>query len=80
MFRSLDWKDKGVNINGEDLNNLRFADDVILIEKSFTKLEEMLNDPIRKGEEAGLEINPKKTITIRNDRTNKKLRIGNIGK
>ena len=55
MFRSLDWEDKGVNINGEDLNNLRFADDVILIEKSFTKLEEMLNDPIRKGEEAGLQ-------------------------
>jgi len=30
VFRSLDWKDKGVNINGENLNIPRFAVDVIL--------------------------------------------------
>ena len=27
VFRSLDWQDKGININGERLNHLRFADD-----------------------------------------------------
>jgi len=30
----------------------------------------MLNDLIRKGEEAGLEINLKKTVMIKNDATN----------
>ena len=56
MFRSLDWKDEEVNINGENLNNLRFADDVILIEESLTKLGKVSNnDLIRKGEEAGLQ-------------------------
>ena len=27
-FKSLDWQDKGININGERLNHLRFADDI----------------------------------------------------
>ena len=76
MFRSLDWKDKRVDINGKNLNNLRFADDVVLI-MSLNKLENMLNDLMRKGEEVGLKINLKKTVMIKNDETNKTLRMGN---
>lgn len=31
MFKNLNWEEIGVNIDGERLNNLRFADDLILI-------------------------------------------------
>ena len=30
-FKTLDWENKGINIDGKRLNNLRFADDVVLI-------------------------------------------------
>lgn len=29
-FKTLDWRHKGVNIDGENLSHLRFADDVVL--------------------------------------------------
>ncbi len=34
VFRKLEWEDFGINVNGTNLNNLRFADDVILIGKN----------------------------------------------
>jgi len=31
VFRKLEWSDKGVSVNGSYLNNLRFADDIVLL-------------------------------------------------
>ena len=31
IFRKMDWEGKGIKIGGEYLNNLRFADNIILI-------------------------------------------------
>ena len=31
VFRRLEWQNKGITINGEKLNHLRFADDIVLI-------------------------------------------------
>ncbi|GBP16134.1 hypothetical protein EVAR_9854_1 [Eumeta japonica] len=42
IFRNLDWNKNGLNINGENLNHLRFADDLILFSKCPIKLEQML--------------------------------------
>jgi hypothetical protein len=66
IFRSIEWEESGVDINGERLNNLRFADNIILITNDFTQLEKMLSELIEKGEEAGLEINLSKTVLISN--------------
>ncbi len=30
VFKNLQWEDKGLKINGQYLNNLRFADDIVL--------------------------------------------------
>ncbi|GBO99235.1 FERM domain-containing protein 5 [Eumeta japonica] len=42
IFRNLDWNKNGLNINGENLNHLRFADDLILFSECPIKLEQML--------------------------------------
>ena len=51
----------GVIIGGYRLNNLRYADDIVLIAHSKEKLQEMLNIIDFYSEENGLSINLKKT-------------------
>ena len=36
IFRRINWENKGVRIGGKFLNNLRFADDILLFEKQVT--------------------------------------------
>lgn len=36
----LDWQNRGVNFNGEMLNHLRFADDIILMKDTLKETEE----------------------------------------
>ena len=61
IFRKLKWEGRGIKINGEYLNNLRFADDIILIAKNEGELNEMLQELNAKGKKAGLQINWNKT-------------------
>ncbi|GBP41381.1 Juvenile hormone epoxide hydrolase [Eumeta japonica] len=42
IFRNLNWTKNGLNINGENLNHLRFADDLILFSEDARTLEIML--------------------------------------
>ena len=42
IFQTVDL-DKGLNIDGETLTNLRFADDVALTTNNMTEMEEQLN-------------------------------------
>ena len=42
IFKRVDFKEIGININGEWLNNLRFADDIVLFSENEKELEEML--------------------------------------
>lgn len=39
MRKPIDWE---VNINGEDLNNLKFADDIVLISNRIDTATQML--------------------------------------
>ncbi|GBP27307.1 hypothetical protein EVAR_18778_1 [Eumeta japonica] len=41
---NITWEGKGINIDGKYLNNLRFADDIVLFSTSSKQLEEMLTD------------------------------------
>ena len=40
-FKNLEWEETGFKIN-EHLNNLRFADDIVLMNKSTDKLQQMI--------------------------------------
>ena len=69
VFAKLNWKGKGISIKtrGQNLgkyiwlNNLRFADDVVLVVKNSKELREMAEDLVRASAEVGLSINKAKT-------------------
>ena len=44
IINKINWKNKGVRIDGEYLAHLIFADDIVLIANSTSKLQEMLQD------------------------------------
>ena len=49
--------ESGININGERLNNLRFADDIILFAETEEQLERMLIVLNTEGKKDGMKIN-----------------------
>ncbi|XP_044755023.1 uncharacterized protein LOC123313977 [Coccinella septempunctata] len=83
VFKLLQWKTKGINVDGSYLNHLRFADDIVLISGNLQELSVMLNelnDALRK---VGLKMNISKTKIIGNttehiyiDGTRHSIRIG----
>ena len=44
MLRNLNWDNKGLNIDREYLNHLRFADDIILLLEEPQELQNMLTE------------------------------------
>ncbi len=44
IFKKLEWDDMGLTIDGEYLNNLRFADDIVLLSNSGEDFEKMICD------------------------------------
>ncbi len=57
----MEWDGKRLKVNAEFLNNLWYADDIVLIAKNNKELEEMAEELIRKIKEAELIINTNKT-------------------
>lgn len=55
---------KGVTIHGHNINNIRFAGDIDLIEESFAKLQESLNRVTTDVNRTGLKMNVGKTKAL----------------
>ena len=55
---------RGLIVRGCNINNLRYADDIVLIADSREKLQEILDIVNRHSEAKGLSINLKKTECI----------------
>jgi len=70
VFKSLNWEQKGISVDGEMLNNLKFADDVILITSNPNELQTMLTELDEKSKEVGLKMNLKKTQVMYNEHVN----------
>ena len=66
IFKTLEWEAKGVNINGEQLNNLRFADDIVLLAESMDDLKTMLQELNSAAKNCGLQMNAAKTKIMSN--------------
>ena len=65
-FKLLDWNGLGININGEYLTNLRFADDIVVLAETMDDLGTMLNDLSRVSQQVGLKMNMDKTKIMSN--------------
>ncbi|XGW22067.1 hypothetical protein V3C99_004770 [Haemonchus contortus] len=58
---NLDWEERGYSVNGKNVNNLRFADDIVLISSSTAEMEKMVNELNAVSRRIGLEMNMSKT-------------------
>ena len=67
---------EGVRINGKNLNNLRYADDTVLLADNKENLQIITNNVKTNSQKSGLDMNVKKTKTmvISND-TNSKANV-----
>jgi hypothetical protein len=61
IFKLLDWSQRGVNINGERLTHLRFADDVIVFSENIDELQTMVQELYTASLNVGLKMNTAKT-------------------
>lgn len=57
VFRRLEWDNKGINVHGEKLHNLRFADDTVLISDNLGEGNEMIQQFRMATQRVGLHIN-----------------------
>ena len=60
----LDEAQAGVKIAVRNINNLRYADDIILMEESKEKLKSLLMKVKEESERAGLKVSFQKTKTV----------------
>src|SRR6218665_867668 len=68
-------RDTEVRIQGHNINNLEFADDIDMIEENRNKLQENMNEIRKGGEAAGLKTNVGKTNTMVTGKENIKEQI-----
>lgn len=66
MFKKINFGEMGININGEKLNHLRFADDILLITERVDEAREMLSRLETASKSIGLKINTNKTQYMTN--------------
>lgn len=64
--KRINWRNMGINIDGEHLNHLRFADDIVLIADSLEDSRRMLQELHTSCHHVGLKINFSKTKYMTN--------------
>ena len=60
----MDQAQTGIKLVGRNINNLRYADDIILMAESKEELKSLLMKVKEESEKAGLKLNIEKTKTI----------------
>ena len=76
VFGKTNIGDKGLNIDGERLSDLRFADDVALISESLDGLEDQLNELDEQCRKIGLKMHKGKTKFMTNYNNVRRIKIG----
>lgn len=78
VLNKIRWNNMGINIDGENLSHLCFADDIVLITDDTAKAQTMLQNLQTAAEKVGLEINLSKTQYMTNLVLSNSLKINNI--
>ena len=76
ILRNLEDK-PGIKVNGEEINNIRYADDTALVAGSKKDLQQLINVVVKESERMGLSLNVKKTKKIINDNREKAIEYKN---
>ena len=77
MFKKSNLEEKGINIDGEQLTDLRFADDVALTTTSVKNMEDQLRSLNRESKLVGLQMHKGKTKFMTNFETSEEITIEN---
>ena len=64
--------EKGININGQNITNIRYADDTIIMAESEQQLQRMIDKLDATCEQYGMAMNAKKTKTMIVEKTAEK--------
>jgi len=66
IFNKLNWQEKafGIKIDNTYLNNLRFADDIVLVAKTPQELQIMVTELHNESSKVGLKMNKNKTKSM----------------
>ena len=75
VFKNAQLEEKGINIDGEKLSNLRFADDVALTTEDMRDMEHQLTTVNEESLKIGLKIHKGKTKFMTNIDTTDNIRI-----
>ncbi|KAJ0178721.1 hypothetical protein K1T71_005496 [Dendrolimus kikuchii] len=67
VFKTLEWNERGININGERISHLRFADDIVVFAETLEGLTDMLNSLNESSRRVGLGMNLDKTKVMFNE-------------
>ena len=78
MFKNSDLELRGLDIDGERLTDLRFADDVALTTNNVDDMEQQLNILNDQSKKVGLKIHRGKTKSMTNFATTQKIEIEGI--
>ena len=71
IIGNISWKGRGIKIDGEYLSHLIFTDDIVLIAKSTSELQKMVQDIHEASKSVGLNMNLGKTKVMCNPVVNK---------
>ena len=72
MIREAPENGKGININGQNITNIRYADDTIILADSEQQLQHMIDMLDATCEQCGMAMNAKKTKTMIVEKTPEK--------
>ncbi|KAJ0179397.1 hypothetical protein K1T71_005109 [Dendrolimus kikuchii] len=67
VFKTLEWAERGININGEHIPHLRFVDDIVVFAETLEELAEMLGSLNESSRRVGLGMNLDKTKFMFNE-------------
>ena len=77
IFKKLNLQERGLNVDGEKMTDLRFADDVALIASSLKDMEVQLNELNQGSKKIGLNIHKVKTKYMTNFKSDETIVIEN---
>lgn len=69
MKKALEGETAGIKVNGIPINNIRYADDTIIMAENIEDLQRLMNRIVECGQEYGLTMNIKKTKFMRISKT-----------